>query len=108
MTEHRKKTTTTDSSAKSKRARAQTASSSVADPQQEQQRQQQSADPEQRIRERAYELYLARNGAPGDPVQDWLIAEQQCREEPADRASQGQRRQTSERQPREERAGPPG
>jgi Protein of unknown function (DUF2934) len=27
------------------------------------------------IRERAYEVFLARAGAPGDEVSDWLIAE---------------------------------
>ena len=30
--------------------------------------------PEQ-IRQRAYEIYVSRNGAPGDEVQDWLQAE---------------------------------
>jgi len=35
----------------------------------------------QQIRERAYLLYLGRNGAPGDPVADWLTAEQQLRAE---------------------------
>jgi len=29
------------------------------------------------IRERAYELYLRRQGGPGDPLSDWLSAEQQ-------------------------------
>jgi hypothetical protein len=32
--------------------------------------------PEQ-IRQRAYEIYLSRNGAPGDEVQDWLQAERE-------------------------------
>ena len=27
------------------------------------------------IATRAYEIYLERNGAPGDPMQDWLRAE---------------------------------
>jgi len=27
------------------------------------------------VRERAYQLYQARNGGPGDPTQDWLQAE---------------------------------
>ncbi len=31
--------------------------------------------PEEQIRKRAYELYLARNGGPGSDVQDWLQAE---------------------------------
>lgn len=35
----------------------------------------------QAIRERAYQLYLARNGAPGDAEADWLTAERQLREE---------------------------
>jgi hypothetical protein len=30
---------------------------------------------EQRIRERAYEIYLARGGAPGKELEDWLQAE---------------------------------
>jgi hypothetical protein len=30
---------------------------------------------EEEIRARAYEIYLDRNGEPGDPVQDWLRAE---------------------------------
>ncbi len=34
--------------------------------------------PEQ-IRMRAYEIYLSRNGAPGDEVQDWLRAETELR-----------------------------
>ena len=31
------------------------------------------------IRERAYEIYLSRNEAPGDEVQDWLQAERALR-----------------------------
>ncbi|MBI3963025.1 MAG: DUF2934 domain-containing protein [Deinococcus sp.] len=34
---------------------------------------------EEAIRLRAYEIYLARSGAPGDPVADWLQAEQELR-----------------------------
>jgi hypothetical protein len=34
-----------------------------------------------KIRERAYQLFLQRGSAPGDPVRDWLIAEQQLRDE---------------------------
>jgi hypothetical protein len=30
---------------------------------------------EDQIRERAYYLYLQRNGHPGDPLADWLRAE---------------------------------
>jgi hypothetical protein len=29
------------------------------------------------IRQRAYELYLRRNGFPGDPMEDWLRAERE-------------------------------
>lgn len=32
---------------------------------------------EQQIRERAYALYLARNGKEGSPVDDWVRAEQE-------------------------------
>lgn len=34
---------------------------------------------EEEIRRRAYEIYLARNGSPGDERQDWLIAEREIR-----------------------------
>ena len=34
-----------------------------------------------KIRERAYELFLQRGSAPGDPLHDWLNAEEQVREE---------------------------
>ena len=34
---------------------------------------------ENRIRERAYEIYQARNGAAGDQVEDWLVAEREVR-----------------------------
>ena len=30
-----------------------------------------------RIRQRAYEIYLRRDGAPGDPLEDWLCAERE-------------------------------
>lgn len=30
---------------------------------------------QEQIRKRAYELYLARDGAPGDALQDWVQAE---------------------------------
>ena len=32
---------------------------------------------EQQIRERAYEIYLARGGQTGDEVSDWLAAERE-------------------------------
>lgn len=32
------------------------------------------------IQARAYELYLERNGAPGDPLEDWVRAERELRE----------------------------
>jgi len=36
---------------------------------------------EEQIRERAYQIYLARNGAPGDPTADWYQAERELRGE---------------------------
>jgi len=39
----------------------------------------------EQIRNRAYELYLARGRGPGDPVQDWLQAETELRTRPARR-----------------------
>lgn len=33
----------------------------------------------EQIRERAYGIYLARNGGPGDELQDWLDAERELR-----------------------------
>jgi hypothetical protein len=35
---------------------------------------------DEEIRRRAYELYLARGGRPGNPHEDWLRAEQQVRQ----------------------------
>ena len=35
---------------------------------------------EQRIRERAYEIYLARRGQDGHEVSDWLAAERELKE----------------------------
>lgn len=35
---------------------------------------------EQQIRERAYEIYLARGGREGDEVSDWLAAERELKE----------------------------
>lgn len=34
---------------------------------------------DEQIRRRAYELYLQRDAAPGDPLADWLRAEQELR-----------------------------
>jgi hypothetical protein len=34
---------------------------------------------EQQIRERAYEIYLARGGQGGDEVSDWLAAEREVK-----------------------------
>jgi len=31
----------------------------------------------EQIRQRAYEIYVSRIGAPGDEVQDWLLAERE-------------------------------
>ena len=33
----------------------------------------------EKIRLRAYEIYVSRGGAPGDELQDWLKAEQELR-----------------------------
>jgi len=33
----------------------------------------------EQIRQRAYEIYIARNSAPGDELQDWLQAENELR-----------------------------
>lgn len=33
--------------------------------------------PQQKIQMRAYEIYLERNGAPGDPFEDWVRAERE-------------------------------
>jgi hypothetical protein len=35
---------------------------------------------EERIRQRAYEIYLAREDREGDEVSDWLLAEQELTE----------------------------
>ena len=35
---------------------------------------------EQQIRERAYEIYLARGGQDGDEVSDWIAAERELKE----------------------------
>jgi len=43
---------------------------------------------EEQIRRRAYEIYLRRGGGPGDPLEDWLQAERELREELV-RARQG-------------------
>jgi Protein of unknown function (DUF2934) len=37
--------------------------------------------PEQ-VQVRAYEIYLERGGAPGDPLQDWLQAERELQNKP--------------------------
>ena len=34
------------------------------------------------IAERAFQIYLGRNGAPGDPMQDWVRAEQELSAKP--------------------------
>ncbi len=36
--------------------------------------------PEQKIALRAYEIYLERNGAPGNPLEDWVRAERELLE----------------------------
>jgi glycosyltransferase involved in cell wall biosynthesis len=47
------------------------------------------------IRQRAYELYLARGGAIGDPVADWLQAERELRQLPATRDAPKKRQRSS-------------
>ena len=42
---------------------------------------------EERIRRRAYELYLQRGERPGDALGDWLTAERECRAAPRDRTA---------------------
>ncbi len=39
----------------------------------------QSASLEDEIRRRAYQIYLERNGSPGNEQQDWLAAEREIR-----------------------------
>jgi hypothetical protein len=34
------------------------------------------------IAEKAFQIYLERNGAPGDPMQDWIRAEQELTAKP--------------------------
>lgn len=41
------------------------------------------------IERRAYEIYLSRNRAPGDPVADWLQAERELRDAKATGAQLG-------------------
>jgi hypothetical protein len=36
------------------------------------------------IRQRAHEIFMARGGAPGNELDDWLRAEQELKQEPAD------------------------
>ena len=38
--------------------------------------------PEQKIALRAYEIYLERNGAPGNPLEDWVRAERELLQKP--------------------------
>jgi hypothetical protein len=33
--------------------------------------------PQEKIQQRAYEIYLERNGAPGNPIEDWVRAERE-------------------------------
>lgn len=41
----------------------------------------------ERIRHRAYQIFEARNGAPGNPTLDWLQAEQELRDAQTSRAA---------------------
>ena len=47
--------------------------------QEQQNEKKQAGATEEDIRKRAYELYLARNGGPGNEVGDWLRAEAELR-----------------------------
>jgi len=38
--------------------------------------------PQQQIELRAYEIYLERNGAPGNPLEDWVRAEREVLQKP--------------------------
>lgn len=38
--------------------------------------------PQQKIEMRAYEIYLERNGAPGNPLEDWVRAEREVLQKP--------------------------
>jgi len=42
----------------------------------------QSEPDQEQIRTRAYEIYLAREGGPGDELADWLQAEAELRRRP--------------------------
>ena len=42
---------------------------------------------DEEIRRRAYELFLQRNGAPGDPAADWIVAEREVRARRASKES---------------------
>ena len=61
-----------------KKAVASTAPTNVASTE-EARRSLQDARLEDEIRLRAYEIYLERNGSPGDEHQDWLTAEREIR-----------------------------
>jgi hypothetical protein len=37
----------------------------------------------EQIAQRAYQIYLERNGAPGNPLEDWTRAERELLEKPA-------------------------
>ena len=37
---------------------------------------------QQKIAQRAYEIYLERNGAPGNPLEDWVRAEHEILQKP--------------------------
>ena len=39
-----------------------------------------SAPTQEQIQLRAYEIYLERDGAPGNPLEDWIRAERELRE----------------------------
>jgi DUF2934 family protein len=56
-----------------------------------------TAPDEERIRLRAYELYLQRDGHHGDPTEDWLRAEREVREQSAPIETPARRRRAPAR-----------
>lgn len=49
----------------------------------------------QEVQERAYQIYLARNGAPGDSTSDWLQAERELRDPRTARTTSRKRKSRS-------------
>lgn len=64
-----------------------------------------TADMEDEVRRRAYELYLARGGQPGREFEDWYAAEQEVRARRAAAPASGRSEGSQQREPAAE---PPG